>query len=246
MIRSTMPTAFTSPAIAACTYSYAIFAIDTAGNHDGPATATIPMPADHSGLTGRVLIGADRTDMTLSAGVASGVEAISAGQDHALAVKDGAVIAWGSDYNATRVPSSARKDIVAVSAGTHEAQALTKDGGVIRWGFRCSIYCTTPEAIASGVTAIATGGDWAYQLKDGRVYGTGIGTKGQPRLSSLTGVTAIAAGPDHALAVKNGTVIAWGDTGPVPESLRLHNDIVEVAAGIEHSLALTREGTVIA
>ena len=141
------------------TYSYSVFALDEVGNHDGPSSASVTTPPLGVDLTGRVLLGGNRPEMNPPPTVMSGVDAISAGENHALALKDGGVIAWGPDmWDATRVPPEATSGIVKITAGSGQSLALTSTGKVLKWGYPCGIYCSTPAPLESGVTAIAAGG----------------------------------------------------------------------------------------
>ncbi len=228
----------------ATTYSYSVFALDEAGNDNGPMSATLTTPPAGQALTGHVVIHTLRDDLNPPATLSSGVTAVAAGQDHALAIKDGGVVAWGKNpYHETDVPAEATHDVKAIAAGSYLSAALTESGKMLAWGYPCYFSCSVPSALSTGVTDIAAGGDWYYGVKDGRVYGSGIGLPGPPPTSAQSGVTAIAAGPDHALAVKNGSVIGWGQT-TVPWSLANASNIVDVSAGIDHSLALTSSGVV--
>src|SRR5262249_55255808 len=64
------------------------------------------------------------------------VDAIAAGRTHGLALKNGKVIAWGSDsYGESEAPQEALSGVDAIAAGWWHSLAL-KDGKVIAWGER--------------------------------------------------------------------------------------------------------------
>jgi len=188
------------------------------------------------------------------------VAAISAGPDHALALRrDGTVIAWGlgtsGELGNRAVSDSASPVLVTGPAG---------------------------QGSMSGVIAVAAGGGYSLALRsDGTVWAWGVGGNGQlgnkgttsapapvpvigpAGTAPLGGIRAIAASPKHALALgRDGTVWAWGygkngelgnagtlDSAiPVavvgPGSAGSLGDIIGVAAGAGFSLALRSDSTV--
>ncbi len=179
-------------------------------------------------------------------GLQSGIDSISAGGLHSLAVRsDGTVAAWGSNYfgqlgdgtttdRATPVTVSGLSGVKAVAAGETFSLALKTDGSVVAWGKN----------------------DWG-QLGDGTTTDrlTPVAVSG---LSS--DVTAIAAGAVHALALKsNGSVVAWGNNqngqlgdgtntdrnSPVAVS-SLNTGVTAISAGSAHSLAIKTGGALVA
>src|SRR6476660_6217014 len=88
----------------------------------------LPLPATAGGPPGSVIAWGcsgenDWGQCTVPAAAASGVTAISAGEFHSLAVKNGGVIAWGckgeslgdpTDVGQCTVPSAARSGVTAV------------------------------------------------------------------------------------------------------------------------------------
>jgi alpha-tubulin suppressor-like RCC1 family protein len=126
------------------------------------------------------------------------------------------------------------------------------------------------QALISGVTAIAAGGDHSLALKqDGTVWAWGANGDGQlgngtntdsnvpVPVSGLTKITAIAGGTYHSLVLKqDGTVWAWGtnwsgqlgngtwDDSNVPVQVLNLSGITAIAGGGYHSLALKQDGTV--
>jgi alpha-tubulin suppressor-like RCC1 family protein len=157
----------------------------------------------------------------------SGVKAIAAGQDHALAIlHNGTVMAWGhgglgelgngtQTISSPPVAVSGLSGVTAIAAGAFQSLALLEDGRVMAWGMN-----------AEG------------QLGDGTSVGPETCTVWAPSIpcsttpvavSGLSGVTAIAAGAMHSLAVlQDGAVMGWGwneygqlgvdESGPDPAS----------------------------
>jgi len=134
----------------------------------------------------------------------SGVTAVAAGYDHALALKsDGTVWAWGwngdgqlgdGTYNwRTRVPlvvrASGLSGVTAIAAGSSLSLALKNDGTVWAWG-----------------------DNYQRQLGDGTIGLFVPARSNVPvRVKNLDGVAAIESGNTYGLAIKNdGTVWGWG------------------------------------
>jgi alpha-tubulin suppressor-like RCC1 family protein len=182
---------------------------------------------------------------TLPVGVSgplSEARAVSAGQDHSLALlKTGSVDAWGYNGagelgNGTTTSSNVPVTVsgittaTAVSAGNEFSLALLKNGTVDAWGYN-----------ASG------------QLGNG----TTTNSSTPVAVSGITEATAISAGENHGLALlKNGKVMAWGNNASgqlgngtttnssVPVTVSGITEAVAVSAGGEYSLAVLKNGTV--
>ena len=136
--------------------------------------------------------------------VASGVQAIAAGENHTCALtNEGDVQCWGenrygqlgdgtdqSRTTPTNVESLAGA-VVAVALGKYHTCALLKSGGVQCWG------------------------ENRYgQLGDGMFKNTRVTPTDVVGMSS--GVQAISAGAEHTCAIHNGSAKCWGhDTGGV-------------------------------
>ena len=189
------------------------------------------------------------------------VTAISANGSHGLALlKDGTVVAWGTDgYGELGNGDTTNSDVpvavslplgvkaTAVSAGVEFSMALVENE-------------TTHEK-----TVMTWGDNQHGQLGDGTMTNSDVPVA----VSGLSGVTAISAGGSHGLALlESGMVMAWGENyeGQLGNATDTESDVPEavcvvggtapcaqhlssvtgVAAGLFHSLALLENGTVMA
>ena len=180
--------------------------------------------------------------LTIPTEAQSGVTAIAAAWQSALALKNGQVLAWGSTYyGICNLPEETQAGVTAIAGGANHAMAL-KNGRVLAWGTNEYGQCNVPTGALSGVTAIAGGGTHSVALKNGRVLAWGNNTNGQCTVptEAQSGVTAIAAGVRHTLALKNGKVLAWGFNGSgectVPAAAQ--SGVTAIAAGWDFSAAL--------
>ena len=132
----------------------------------------------------------------------TGVTAVAAGGEHALALKSGgSVAAWGENFDGqlgnggppgdSNVPVAVQglTTAVAVSAGQQHSLALLSGGTVMAWGDNGFDELGQSDGIG------------------------GIGSSNSPvRVPGLSGVSAISAGGLFSLALlAGGTVDAWGD-----------------------------------
>ena len=149
--------------------------------------------------------------LTVPAGL-TGVTAVAAGWDHALALKsDGTVVAWdGNQYGESTVPDGL-SGVVSIAAGQDHSIALKSDGTVVAWGRNNLGQCTVPSSVTN-VVAIASGDYESYALKkDGSVVYWGSFGSNQV-VTSGSGVIAISAGAGHLLMLKSdGSLVGWGD-----------------------------------
>jgi len=186
-----------------------------------------------------------------------GVQAIAAGDQHALALKsDGSVVAWGNNTFGQITLPAGLTDVVAIAAGGHVSGAVKRDGTVLLWGDGVG-GVTTPPAGLTGVRQLAIGGGsvgrtyHALALKaDGTVVAWGNNAAGQSNVPANLGrVSAIAASDRLSVALlADGSVQRWGVTfaGAVAFPTGL-NGIAAVATsgGAGHTLALRVDGTVV-
>ncbi len=184
----------------------------------------------------------------------TGVRAIAAGGQHAIALKaDGSVVAWGNSTNSQTSVPAGLTDVVAVAAGGEVSGVVRRDGSVRLWGSNASGQTTVPAEL-SNVAQLAIGTTHVLALKtDGTVTAWGSNTSAQTTIpAGLADVVAIAAGSGGSVAVRrDGTVVAWGAAlfRAVPAGLA---NVVAISAcgagenGGTHVLALRRDRTVAA
>ena len=171
-----------------------------------------------------------------------GVTAISAGNDHSLALlTDGTVRAWGlnkygqvGDGTSTNrerpVAVPGVRNVVAIAAGAHRSAALLADGTVMEWG--ANHVNLTPRLVpalvrgARGVRSIAAGDEHVAALtQTGEVLTWGqdahyqIGRGGDAHaaglVKGLVGVTSLAAGGGTTIAtLGSGRMMTWGEVRP--------------------------------
>lgn len=184
----------------------------------------------------------------------TGVRAVAAGHQHAVALKaDGTVVAWGNDTSGQATVPAGLSGVVAVAAGGDVSGVVRGDGTVRLWGSAAS-GVTTPPAGLVDVARLAIGTNHALALKkDGTVVAWGANASGQATIpAGLANVVGVAAGNGGSVAVRgDGTVAAWGvaNIRNVPVSVA---NVAAVAAmgstengGGTHVLALRRDGTVV-
>jgi alpha-tubulin suppressor-like RCC1 family protein len=186
------------------------------------------------------------TASTTPAGVggSGGVQAISVGGRHVLALgSGGTVLAWGDNTsgqlgNGTTGAGASAENPVAVkgltgvtqvSAGAEHSLAVLSNGTVMAWGDNSHGELGNGTTTSSAVPVAVTG---------------------------LTGVKSVAAGEGYSLAVlTDGRVMAWGNGGNgqlgdgkyadshVPVAVSGLTGVSAVAAGGQHALALKTDGT---
>ena len=161
---------------------------------------------------------------TIPASASSGVSAIAVGWSHTIALKNGAVLAWGKgtqditgggsfggEFGQCIIPTAALSGVSAIAGGGYHTIAL-KNSAVLVWGNNDSGQRNIPASANSGVSAIAGGGYHTAALKGGAVLAWGSNSHYQCTIpaSASSGVSAIACGDYHTIALKNGEVLAWG------------------------------------
>ena len=166
-------------------YSLALMADDTvrAWGRNGDTDSSSFNPASISGLGG-------------------GVMAIAAGSGHALALKQGKVLAWGNNWagqlgnggttaSPSPVDASTLTDVSSIGAGN--SFSLAVQGGVVyAWGHNPAGQIG-PETIRQQLTPTPVKIDSSTTSQN---------------------IKALAAGGNHVVAMKfDGTLWAWGDNG---------------------------------
>jgi len=182
------------------------------------------------------------------------VQAIAAGDQHAIALKaDGTVVAWGDHITGQIDVPAGLTDVTAIAAGGDNSAVVFRNGTVQMWGL-ASAGVTTPPAGLANVSRLAIGRNHALALKnDGTVVAWGANNVGQATVpAGLADVIAIAAGAEFSLALKrDGTVAVWGAAGvrtTIPAGL---SGVAAIAAcgalnGGQFAVALKSDGTVVA
>jgi len=130
-----------------------------------------------------------------------------------MALKDnGQVVVWGTKSGSlSSIPATAKKDIVAISAGADHALALTSTGRVVGWGVNTSGQAAPPPSLRD-VIAISAGNGFSLALKrNGSVVGWGKNTVGQVNIPPITNAVSIAAGQlNSVIGLRDGAVVVLG------------------------------------
>jgi alpha-tubulin suppressor-like RCC1 family protein len=186
----------------------------------------------------------------------SGVSALSLASNLgvAFAVKNGGVIAWGSNQHwQCNVPSAALNNVVKVEAGSYHAFALKSDGSLVAWG-RANDYgwfgaMSVPPECQIGTVDVCSTHLQNLFLKDGRVYASGSENPPVPPAGTESGVSAIARGGGYpnGMALKDGRVIVWGSNafGQADVPPEANSGVDAIASGNGFNIAL-KGGRVIA
>jgi alpha-tubulin suppressor-like RCC1 family protein len=171
-----------------------------------------------------------------------GVTAISAGNDHSLALlKDGTVRAWGLNrYGQIGDGTRTNRDrpiavpgvraAVAIAAGSYRSVALLADGTVMEWGANHENLTPRPVPAlvpnARGIRSVVAGAEHVAAItQTGQVRTWGqyshydIGRSGDPNVAGLvaglTDVRSLAAGAGTTIAVLgSGRMLTWGEVRP--------------------------------
>ena len=175
----------------------------------------------------------------------AGVKAISAGESHALALKeDGTVVAWGDNLSGQAAPPPGLRNVEVIAAGGFHSLALKRDGTVVAWGRNDKGQCTVPSTLGS-VKAIAAGYSHSLALKhDGTVVAWGDNLAGQSKVpSNLTDIGAVYASGNWSGALKStGFIANWGDPKDeplVPPDFAMGD---RIASNSEHGVVLKSNG----
>jgi hypothetical protein len=182
------------------------------------------------------------------------VQAIAAGDQHGVALKDdGTVIAWGDHVSGQIAVPPGLTNVASIAAGGDLSGVVLRDGTIRVWG-EASAGVTSPPSGLTEVSRLAIGRNHALALKtDGTVVAWGADNQGQSTVpGGLTDVIAVAAGSEFSLVLKrDGTVAAWGLAGvrnTIPAGL---SGVTAISAfggrnGGQFAVALKSDGTVVA
>ena len=171
------------------------------------------------------------TEITIGPPVdaATGFTAISAGQDHACAIRtSGEIACWGANgvlilnpftgesHTETTGESDAPEgSFTAVAAGnTHTCAIRGHDGAIQCWGSNTN-GSTSPPATAANYTAIGVGWGHGCAIRDtGEIDCWGNDHNGQTDAPEGR-FTAISVGWGHTCAIRagSGAIDCWGDNG---------------------------------
>lgn len=199
--------------------------------------AAIAWGSQLNGILGNGTSGSTLSAPVAVSGLGEAVTVISSSAANNLALKDGAVYAWGTGYlgngssGVSTIPvtvSTLSSEVTALAAGGTHFLAI-RDGAAVAWGSNQYGQLGTDANGLLQDSAVPVAVDWLQ-----------------------SGVTAIAAGDKHSLAVKDGNVYVWGkmesawsslDTQPVL-ALDHTDDFVDVAAGLNSYYALSSNGSI--
>lgn len=177
-------------------------------------------------------------------GLESGVARISSGDQHTLALHNGALVAWGRNHlgqlgDGTQVNSATPTIVPGMESGVTEFAATDyssfaiKNGALYAWGgnqnaqLGNSIYNFEESplpvpALDSGVTAVAGGATFSLAIKDGAVYTWGSNQFGQMGMGAtdfnfyLTPqAVPLLSGEFVEVAAANGTAYALSVDGSI-------------------------------
>ena len=189
------------------------------------------------------------SDVPIAVKRLTGVKAIAAGGDFALALLNGGTVqAWGSNQSGQLansgaeeesnlpVPAGALASVASIAAGSNHALALLGTGTVMAWGadssgqlgngtFKLRQEAPTEVGGLSGVSAISAGGaDSAALLSSGGVMAWGLdnwGQLGHGAAGSASAVPVSVEGVRKVAAISAGGLhmVAYGEPIPIVTGL---------------------------
>lgn len=154
---------------------------------------------------------------SLTVGGVSNVSAVAAGARHALALKEGSIVAWGDNSAGQTTIPSGLVNVVGIAAGGDHSVALMADGSVVAWGKNGAGQTNVP----SGIKAFAIAAGEAVSLAI-TAPKSPLSVFAQPESQTLV------AGSPVTL-----TVSVTGGEGPV--SLQWRRDGVPIASATTQS-----------
>jgi alpha-tubulin suppressor-like RCC1 family protein len=164
-----------------------------------------------------------------------------------IARAESGIVAWGDAILWQNNVPAGLTNVIAISAGSNHALALSADGQITAWGGPFSSTNIPPEL--TNTIAVAAGASHNLGIRsEGTVQAWGENTHGQLNVPlGLDDAVAVSAGAAHSLALRaDGSVMAWGSNSrgqtDVPEGL---TNVVAISAGAIHSLALLADGRVV-
>lgn len=172
---------------------------------------------------------------------------ISAGGTHTLAIKDGSVLAAGSN-GAYQCNTEGFSNIIDISAGLQHTVVLGSDGKVSATGSNSAGQCNVEEWEELNIVDVSAGFQFTAALKnDGTVVAIGNNERNQLDTEEWSNIRSISAGGVHLVGLKlDGTVVAVGDNAYGQCDVSDWKDIVAVSAGRFCTVALRSDGTCIA
>jgi hypothetical protein len=179
----------------------------------------------------------------------TGVTALSAGWNHALALKsDGTLAAWGGDVSGSVNAVNGMPGVYAFAAGEGFSVGLRWDDVTYtsRFGSGRNDQNQLNLGMEDARALSAGGAHGAALLRNGTVTGWGRNVEGQATSpAGLSGVRKVLAGGYYTIALKNdGTMTSWGAGFPgrpgLPPAPAGYGVVGDVSARGWHGLALTR------
>ena len=130
-----------------------------------------------------------------------GFDAIYAGHDFSMAIKNKKLVAWGLDwYGLMNIPSP-NPEYSAASGGHYHSLGLRPDGSIQAWGEDTNGKLTVP--VGDSFTTVSAGWEHSLALRpDGSIVAWGLDELSEETPTSGT-FTAIAAGRFHSLALES-------------------------------------------